>query len=362
MSWLRRVTNTMRSKRHWRELDREMAFHVAERADQLRHEGLSAEEAQRRARLQFGNPLIQAETTRDVDVALWLDALLRNLRYALRSLLRTPGFTITIVLTLALGIGANSAVFSMLDAVLLRPLPFPDADRLVYVSQTHDVSGETRVAPSRLEDWNRRGTTFEALTGYVVEDVSDTTRPQAEWVRRAIVAPRFLQVWGVTPMLGRDLNDRDHRDGSPFVVLVSDRYWRERLGADPLVIGKVVRMADRSYTVVGVLPSSFLFPDRDVDWWAPAYVDVWYLQSRALAMYRTIGRLKPDITLDQARADLSTVQGQLAAEHPRTDGGLRIGVVSLKEAEVGSLRSTLNGPKPLTNPLARKSTALSDPR
>src|SRR5688572_24512015 len=259
MSWLRRVTNTMRSGRHGRELDREMAFHVAERADQLRLEGLSEDEAERRARLQFGNPLVQAENTRDVDVALWLDSLSRNVRYALRALLRTPGFAITVVLTLALGIGANSAVFSMLDAVLLRPLPFPDADRLVYVSQTHDVSGETRVAPLRLEDWNRRSTTFEALTGYVVEDVSDTTGSQAEWVRRAIVAPRFLQVWGVPPRLGRDLTDRDHRDGSPFVVLISDRYWRQRLGADPLVIGKAVRMADRSYTVVGVLPPTFVF-------------------------------------------------------------------------------------------------------
>jgi putative ABC transport system permease protein len=149
MSWLRRLTNTMRPGRHWRELDREIAFHVAERAEQLQHEGLSEEEAQRRARLQFGNPLVQAENTRDVDVALWLDSLSRNVRYAVRALLRTPGFTITVVVTLALGIGANSAVFSMLDAVLLRPLPFPNADRLVHISQTHDCGSKTGTAAAQ---------------------------------------------------------------------------------------------------------------------------------------------------------------------------------------------------------------------
>src|SRR5688572_14114271 len=138
---MRRFTNTLRPGRHWREIDREMAFHVAERAEQLRHDGLNEEEAHRRARLQFGNSLVQAEDTRDVDIALWLDSLFRNSRFAVRALLRTPGFTITVVLTLALGIGANSAVFSMLDAVLLRPLPFPNADRLVYVTHTQDVSG-----------------------------------------------------------------------------------------------------------------------------------------------------------------------------------------------------------------------------
>jgi putative ABC transport system permease protein len=341
MSWLRRLTNTLRPDTHRREIEREMAFHVAERAEQLRHEGLSEEEAHRRARLQFGNPLVQAEHTRDVDIALWLDSLFRNSRVALRALLRTPGFTITVVLTLALGIGANSAVFSMLDAVLLRPLPFPDADRLVHVSQIQDVAGETRVAPVRVEDWNARSRTFEALTGYTVEDVSDTTGTRAAWVRRAVVAPRFLRVWGVTPMLGRDLTDRDHRDGSAPVLLISHRYWRQRLGADPEVIGKSVRMADRAYTVIGVLPPTFLFSDRQVDWWAPAFVDAWYLRSRALATLRTIGRLKPGATLEEARADLARVQAQLAVEQPQTDRNLRIDVISLQDAEVGALRGSL---------------------
>jgi predicted permease len=339
--WLRRLLNTLRTGRTRRDIDRELLFHVAERADQLRGEGLNPEEAARRARLQFGNPAVQVERTRDVDVSSAVDALLRNLRYATRSLRRTPGFTVTVVLTLALGIGANSAVFSTMDAVLLQPLPFPDADRLVQVNQFAEVFGNTRVSPLRLEDWNRRSSSFQAITGYVVEDVSDTTGTPAERVRRAIVAPRFLRVWGTAPIVGRDFTDEEHLEATGFVALISHRYWRQRFGGDSDVVGRTVRMAERPYTVVGVMPPTFLFPDRDVDWWTPAFVDAWYLQDRRLVMYRTIGRLQTGVAPERAQADLATVQAQLATEHPKTDHDLRIGVEPLKDAEVGSLRGSI---------------------
>src|SRR3989454_1687796 len=166
MSWLKRLVNTVRSGRVEREIRRELEFHVAERADELRDSGLSAEEAERRARMKLGNPLLQAERTRDMDVALWADGIARNLRHAARSLGRAPGFALTVVATLALGIGANTAVFSALDAVLLRPLPFPDADRLVRLWQTQESSSESMIAPVRLEEWNRLNSTFSAISGY----------------------------------------------------------------------------------------------------------------------------------------------------------------------------------------------------
>src|SRR5687767_2074314 len=168
MSWLRRLVNTINQARLHRDIDREIAFHIREREDELRTVGLSTEDAQRRARLQFGNALVQRERTRDVDIATALDASMRHIRYAVRAMRRTPGFTAVVVLTLALGIGANSAVFSAIDAVLLRPLPYPDADRLVELKQFHERTGETRIAPVRLQDWSRLNTTFDGIAGYML--------------------------------------------------------------------------------------------------------------------------------------------------------------------------------------------------
>ncbi len=133
--------------------------------------------------MQLGNPLLQAERTRDVDLALWADGILRNLRHAVRSLLRAPGFTLTVIATLALGIGANTAVFSALDAVLLRPLPFPHADPLVRLVQTRETSSESGIAPVRLEEWNRQNSSLSAISGYFIEDVSETSGDLPEKVR-----------------------------------------------------------------------------------------------------------------------------------------------------------------------------------
>lgn len=262
--------------------------------------------------------------------------LLRNLRLAVRSLARAPGVTFTIVITLALGIGANSAVFSAIDAILLRPLPFPNADRLLQVTQ--EPGG--LVAPIRLEDWNERNSTFEAIAGYSTADLSDTTGELPEKVRRATVSPRFAEVWGVGPALGRSLADSDHR-GTPSVVLISDRYWRQRMGAAPDVLGKTIRAGDDALTIVGVMPASFRFPDRDVDLWMPAPLGGTYENWRAAASYTAVGRLLPGATPQQALADLARVQAQLAAEFPDTDRELRALVEPLKAVVVGAAGGSL---------------------
>jgi putative ABC transport system permease protein len=213
MSWLHRLVNTFRPAPLERDIDREIAFHIREREDELRTGGLSADEARRRARLQFGHTVAQRERTRDVDVANTLDTLLRNLRLALRGIRRTPGFSAAVVLTLALGIGANSAVFSAIDGVLLRPLPYPDADRLVVLTQTQNGVGETRIAPVRLRDWIRLNTTFDGIAGYMLDDVVDTSGDVPERYRRARVTPGFFDVLGVRPALGRDFLAFEHQYG-----------------------------------------------------------------------------------------------------------------------------------------------------
>ena len=341
MSWLKRLANTVRSGRVEREIRRELESHVAERADELRDSGLSPEEAERRARVKLGNPLLQAERTRDMDIALWADGIARNLRHAARSLGRAPGFALTVVATLALGIGANTAVFGALDAVLLRPLPFPDADRLVRLSQKQQTSSETMIAPVRLEEWNRLNSTFSAISGYGVEDVSETSGDLPERVRRAFVTPRMLEVWGVAPALGRGFSAEEHRFGGPAAALVSDRYWRSRLGSTRDVLSRSVRIGNASVPIVGVMPPSFRFPDREVDVWFPSPVDAPYAQSRHSTWYTGVGRLRPGVTLEQARADLSAVQARLAQQFPDPDRKVGVELRPLKQDLVGGIGRAL---------------------
>jgi putative ABC transport system permease protein len=301
--------------------------------------GMAPEEARRQARLGLGGVEAVKENCREERRGHWLETAWSNVRFGLRMLRRNPGFTTVVVLTLALGIGANSAVFSAIDAVLLRPLPFPNADELMLISQ-HNISSKTAqtfAAPVRVEDWNRMNSTFQAITGYYTEDDSETSGALPEKVTLAFVASRFLQVWGVSPELGRDFTPEEERYGGPVAVLISNRLWRRMFNADPQVIGKKLRIGGSSETIVGVMPVSFLFPDRDVDVWWPVSPDGPYASSRDDTWYTVIGRLKPGVTLDEARANLATVQAQLGKQYPKPDANLRIEIQPLKETMVHGL-------------------------
>ena len=246
-----------------------------------------------------------------VETTMW------NVRQAGRALLKTPVFTASVVLTLALGIGASSAVFSVIDAVLLRPLPFPDADQLVQLSQIHPKIAEPFVAPVRLLDWNRLNSTFQIISGYYTNDASETSGELPEKLTEALVAPGFLRVWRVAPALGRDFTAEEEHFGGPLAVLISDRLWRRRFGGNPNVLGRSVRIGSSSYAIVGVMPPGFAFPVRETDLWSPSAMDAPFAQSRESTWFQAIGRLKPGVSLAQARADLETVQAALGREYPR---------------------------------------------
>jgi predicted permease len=266
--------------------------------------------------------------------------MLRNIRYALRVLARTPAFTVTIVATLAIVIGANATVFSLIDAVLLKPLPFPDADRLVLLSESREGAPISNTAPVRIEEWNEASSTLEAITGYYTEDVSETSGDLPERFRLARVAPRFHEVWGVAPALGRGLTPADSQVGASSVVLISDRFWRARLGADPNVTGRSLRLGDEEVAIAGVMPASFRFHDADVDLWAPRVFFPW-MSDRNLLWYSAFGRLKPGVSVEQARADLELVQAGLAERYPETDRDVGIYMAALKDDVVGGVRSSL---------------------
>lgn len=272
-----------------------------------------------------------------------LDRSIANLTFAFRLLRKSPAISTAIVLTLALGIGANSAVFSAINAILLRPLPFPNADRLMLLQQSDRKAQNpgSFVAPVRLEDWNRLNTTFAAISGWYASDVSELSGSLPEKVTEALVAPRFLQIWGISPAFGRDFTPEEEHFGGPGAVLIGDRYWHRRFHADPDVIGKRLHLEANSFTVIGVLPPSFLFPDHEVDIWTPSPMDAPYAQDRASTWFNVIGRLKSGITITQARADLAHVQSNLGRQFPKTDANLVVSVQTLKENTIGGVRRSL---------------------
>ena len=341
MAWYRQVWNVLRPGRMQRNLERELRFHMTERAEELQAGGMSEEEAVRNARKLFGNYTSQVERTREMDINGWLESALRNLRLAVRALGKTPAFTAVVVLTLALGIGANSAVFSAINAVLLRPLPFPDGDRLVKLTQSSPKTREPLLAPIRLEEWNRLNSTFQAISGTYSEDESELSGELPAKLKRALVAPRFLQVLGVAPALGRDFSPQEEHFGGPDAVLISHRLWLRRFAGSPNAVGQTLRLGRSAVPIIGVMPASFLFPERDVDLWSVSAPDAPYAQSRESTWFIAIGRLKPGVTLEQARANLATVQANLGRQFPKTDAKLGATLKPLKEVTVGGVSQSL---------------------
>jgi putative ABC transport system permease protein len=324
------------------QLDCELDFHLQELIRQNLTAGMSPDQARRRARLAFGGPQQFKEEMREIHGIPAFANTARALKYALRFVRKSPSLSATIILTLALAIGANTAVFSAIDAILLRPLPFPEGDRLIELAQ-HNPKAKAAggfIAPVRLEDWSRLNSTFQAITGYYTEDESETTGPLPEKITSAWVTGRFFEVWGVYPARGRAFSPEEERTANN-VVVISDRFWRRRFGADPNAIGKKLRLDRYLVTIIGIMPASFLFPARDVDVWSISAAPGDVGQNRLLTWYIGVGRLKRGVTLEQARADLFTVQAQLGKQYPATDRDLAVIVTPLKEVTIGGVRRSL---------------------
>jgi putative ABC transport system permease protein len=321
----------------------ELRFHIEKLTDENIAAGMAPEEARRRAVLEFGGTEQVKEELRDVHRIPVLETAVSHFKWAFRFVRKSPSFSVAVVLTLALGIGANSAVFSAIDAILLRPLPFPDGDQLVELRQVNlkVQKPQTRLAPMRLEDWNRMNSSFRAITGYYTEDDSEASGALPEKLRVAYVAPHFLQVFGVAPAQGREFNPAEEQFGGPNAILISDRFWRRRFGGNPSTVGKQLRIHNTSCRIVGIMPASFGFPDRDAEIWMPVPANAPYAQHREWGWYIGIGRLKPGVTLEQARANLGTVQAQLGRQFPETDADLTPGIVPLKETTISGVRSSL---------------------
>lgn len=334
MSWLRRVRNTFRRPAALDErIDEEMALHLEMRAAELEARGLSAEAARREARRAFGSPSAHADAARDTREVEWLARWLRDLRYAVRNLTRRPGLVATALLSLGLGVGANVAIFTVLDAVALRPLPIPTLDRLYLVSESK--AGEpTGGNPLRLRDWREQVTGFAAATGYYGEDLMLAGFGDPVRIPVLRLFGDYLTTFGERPVAGRGFTEVESA-GEPVALLRASVAAR-RFGSPAAAVGRLLTLDGAGYTVVGVLGDR-AYP-ADVDAWLPAGREL--QQGPRVASYLEIAALvRTGRTAGDAERELGLVQARLARTYPATDAERTASLVPYSEAKVGAVRS-----------------------
>lgn len=271
-----------------------------------------------------------------------MEILFSDIRFAARSLLKRPGFSLVVVLTLALGIGANAAVFSVVNAVLLRPLPYRDADRVVTLWQNNTKAGVARndVSPANFLDWSEQSNSFAAMAGVEPFGFSLVGDGEPERFPAWLVTSGFFQVAGTDALLGRTFTAEDYLPGNERVVLLGHGLWQRRFGGDRNIVGRKLTLNGQPYVVVGVMPPEFqLPPDREI--WAPRVVGESQRQLRGATYWNVVARLKQGTTLAQAQEEMNGIATRLAAQYPETNGGMGATVVPLFEQLTGQIRSTL---------------------
>jgi putative ABC transport system permease protein len=269
-----------------------------------------------------------------------MDTLVQDLRFAIRSLIRRPGFTLTAVITLALGIGATTAIFSVVNAVILRPLPFERADRIVAVPTLWTKTGSRgSVSAPDFNDWKSQSRSFQAMAYYAGGETSVTLASSADYASVFRVSPGFFEAIGARTSVGRLLSDAEQQPGGPLAVVITNAFWRRQFNGDPKALGSTVKLADRLFTIAGVLQPGVRFPAR-----ADIYVPMWVTPpgtSRGAHNYRVVARLRDGVTVEQARAEMLTIARRLEAEFPASNAGKLVDVITLQEQLVGGTRQTL---------------------
>jgi predicted permease len=272
-----------------------------------------------------------------------METLLQDLRYGLRMLAKSPGFTAIAILTLALGIGANTALFSVVNGVLLNPLAYPHSEQLVAVYGKTPGFARASISYPNFLDWQRGTRTFSSMALYRNEPYNLTGTGETELVGGTMISAAFFPTLGVTPMLGRNFRTDDDRAGAAPVVMLGGGLWKRKFGSAPDVVGKSIVLNGASYTIVGVVPPSFNFYGSERDLYTPVgqWTDASFLDRRIEVSARAIGRLKPGIALTQAQADMDAISQNLAAAYPEADKDIGLSLVSMKQDIVGNVQPFL---------------------
>jgi predicted permease len=304
------------------ELQDELQFHLDRQIEENIAAGMASAEARRAALRIFGNPTALRDQTRETWSWQWLELLLRDLRYGVRTLARTPAFTILAILVIGLGIGANVALFTVVESVLLKPLPFNDQDRLVRIYEA-DAKGRFQdniVAGGTFAAWRSKAHSFEqmAIKQWIHYDLAGDGGQLPELALAHTASWNLFPLLGVQPALGRLFTADDDRPEATATVVLTWSLWKRRYGGDPAVLGKAILLDARPYTVIGILPAWFTYPDSKVQLWTPLYHE----KSRGLMVlheahnFDVIGLLKPGVTIPQAIAELNLIQAAIRKEHP----------------------------------------------
>ena len=338
MNWLREVARRLRMLVQRRQFDadlaEEMQLHLELRQQEHLESGMTADSARAAARRRFGNATYLKEESRIAWGWVWFENMVQDVRYGARVLRKSPGFTAVAILTLALGIGANTAIFSVINGVLLSPLPYKNPKQLVIIKE-HD-------SLPNVMDIQRQTRAFSQGGGINVEKMDYIGATEPVQVRVGLIDVGFLETLGVRPMLGRIISPGEDVQGGPRLAMVSNHFWQNYLGSDPHAAGKTIQLGGDSYTVIGVMPASFAPPAEHAD----VFVSLWVGDpgagaERDVHIMHTYWRLKEGVTLAQAQADMAAIDRRLAEQYPADEKERKSQLVPLQEWLVGDVRTAL---------------------
>jgi len=339
-SWVRATLGRSRMES---EMDAELRFHIEAFAEDLVRNGVPRQEAMRRARIEFGGIERAKEECRHARGTNFVESLIQDLRYGLRMLRRFPGFTLVAAFSVALGIGANTAVFSVVSTVLLSPLPYADADRLVLVKYRtiQPRSGPFELTPASYLELRRANKSFEGIADFTASDFNSSGGvDQPERLSGQMVSPSFFSVLKVSPLIGRGFTDDDEKDGAPRVAILSYGLWQRHYGGQANVIGETLTLDDEHYEVVGVAPRGFDFPRKGTDIWVPKIFAASEVHDRNSYYLNVIARLKTGVSLDHAQSELNVFAHNWAESYPE-NRSLALTLMPLRDTVVQGFQQAL---------------------
>jgi predicted permease len=355
-AWLKNSTrNLFRKQRTDQDLDIEVRGYVEMIAEEKMSAGMNPEDARRAARIESGGVEQMKESVREIRAGVWLETLLQDLRYAARMLRKNPGFTAIAVLTLGIGIGANTAIFSMVNSVLLRPLAYRQSQQLYLVREIiPELSQTYPTLPANLQNfrvWQRECHSFDDVAIVEPRNMTLTGSGETEQISGAQASANLFDVLGIVPQLGRTFRPQEDAVGSDRVVILTDSFWRGRFHGDPTIVGRAITLDGQSFQIVGILPASFRFPKGDqlgvltefpsrLDYFKPLGLDPEQFSPLGEFDFAAIARLKPGTTSSQAVAELNVIQAQIAKD-AKQGVGLRADITPLEKEVVGTARRGL---------------------